>query len=204
MYSMESLTSVCEKMRILETELNILKSQQRTPVNQNLGNNLVFLGVTENDFIPEEQAIRNIIRNMKSLPTKMYQNLSFQNVYRIGAYSESKGRPRPILAIFASYKDREAIRKASSDLKHTNVSIREHFSSEILKRRRALIPLLREARLKNRYSVLRGDILQIDSEVWQVDEQGHPVLHHRMGIALKSSKTYFVIPMSHRAYYTQT
>ena len=92
---MESLTSVCEKMRILETELNILKSQQRTPVNQNLSNNLVFLGVTENDFIPEEQAIRNIIRNMKSLPTKMYQNLSFQNVYRIDPNNNFLSRTLP-------------------------------------------------------------------------------------------------------------
>ena len=173
--NIETFTSTLERVNQLELELSTLKDQLKTHDEySNCENTLLFLGIEENAYFTAEEAVRNIMKTMIFLPTQMPYTVSFKSVIRIGSCNKQRNRPRPISVTFASFRDREVVRKASPCLRNTDYAIREQFPIEVLNRRRLLTPLLRDARKKNRYAVLYRDVLRIDNEEWRIDAHGRP------------------------------
>ena len=65
-------------------------------------------------------------------------------MHRIGKYV--RGKPRPILARFLRYQDRETVLSAGFELKGTEYMILQDFPQEIIERRRKQMPKLKEAK----------------------------------------------------------
>ena len=82
-----------------------------------------------------EEALRNFIAN--DLPTQvsiMASGIRFDRVHRLGARKRGMRNPRPIVAKFERYSDRELIRKAGMDLNsnpNSKFKVREQFPREI-------------------------------------------------------------------------
>ena len=70
------------------------------------------------------------------------RNMVFQRVHRIG--KSVRGKPRPILARFLLYRDRETVLRAGFELKDTEYMILQDFPQEIIERRRKQMPKLKE------------------------------------------------------------
>ncbi|MEW8545900.1 MAG: hypothetical protein AB2693_20450, partial [Candidatus Thiodiazotropha sp.] len=92
----------------------------------------------------------------------------FDRVHRLGKPKRNRDiNPRPIVARFERYRDRELIRTASKDLniKQNGYSIREQFPPEMEDKRRQLYPVMRkyQENPNNRVALVR-DRLYINGE----------------------------------------
>ena len=144
--------------------------------------NLLFFGIPEpeqprslneargrNQHEPEnvEISLRNFIADELSLdPTSMVEDIKFDRVHRLGPFRSdrnSRSNPRPIIAKFERFSDREIIRKAGIELNSSRVSkfrIREQFPKEIEERRKMLYPAMYrlKANPNNRVSLVRDKL----------------------------------------------
>ena len=96
---------------------------------------------------------------------KINRDIKFERVHRVGRKNANRDsrRPRPIVAKFSTYKDRELVRKqAPKTLKGSNFWVQEQFPPEIEQRRKALYPVMKEERKKNNKVNLVKDRLFIN------------------------------------------
>lgn len=69
------------------------------------------------------------------------------SINRVGRYSRDSGKPRTIVAKFASFKEREAIfSKAKHARNSSSIIIYQDFSTRVTKKRQELLPELQQAR----------------------------------------------------------
>lgn len=73
-------------------------------------------------------------------------NIEIQRVHRIG--KSVGGKPKPILARFLRFQDREKVLRAGFNLKETEFMVLQDFPQEIIERRRKQMPKLKEAKQK--------------------------------------------------------
>ena len=112
--------------------------------------NLKFFGIPENEASASEgkDAVGTIDVLCEFLNVLGFgdpkRNMEFQPVHWIG--KSVRGKPRPILARFLRYQDRETVLRAGFGLKDTECMILQDFSQEIIERRRKQMPKLKEAK----------------------------------------------------------
>lgn len=104
-------------------------------------NNLIFFGIDDKEEYGEKEGIlREFIGSEITLPeSKNVEHFTFTKVHRIGRKKTDqeqrdprvKVRPRPIVAQFDKFEDREAVRNAASTITNTKFGVREDFPIEI-------------------------------------------------------------------------
>ena len=126
---------------------NFLELKTRT-----MQNNLIFFGIHEiKKDGKTEDLLRDVIENELTLPDgKVAGDLSFNVVHRLGRRKAHNRlmeapRPRPIVAQFEKFRDREMVRNAATTIEDSRISIREQFPPEIEERRKKLYPVMRKA-----------------------------------------------------------
>ena len=124
--------------------------------------NLRFYGISE------EKEVGNTCGVLKDfLENQLQVNASiieFQRVHRVGKINEDE-RPRPIIARFLRYGDRDCIFSKAKDLKGTGFGVSADFPKEIVKRRKLLKEKMKDARKAGRrafFSHTEPDKLYID------------------------------------------
>ena len=97
-------------------DINYVKSQS-------MRNNLVFGNIPE--WKPEtweesESALRSFLHDKLKLANDLVSAtcIQFERVHRMGEYSRNNRYPRKLIAKFASYKDKEDVRRQSGNLKY--------------------------------------------------------------------------------------
>lgn len=98
------------------------------------------------------------------------QNLKFDRVHRLGPRRTNRQNPRPIIAKFERYSDREKVRKAGIDLNsnpRSKYKVREQFPKEIEDRRKLLYPVMYrlKANSENRVNLVR-DKLYVNGQLY--------------------------------------
>jgi hypothetical protein len=99
----------------------------------------------------------------------------FHRVHRFGR--TGTGKPRPIVAKFVLYKDKELVQKSSKKLKGTHYGISDMYPREINERRKDLYPHYKRAREQGMKAVMTGDKLYINNKRFE------PFEHNRMETA---------------------
>ncbi len=131
--------------------------------------NLLFTGLPETQNENPERTVRDLIRDKLGIN----ETVHFERVHRVGRQNNERGnKPRPIVAKFASYKQREFVRSRANRLKGTRIGINEQFSREVNNKRRVLYPELKKARQQNKYARLQYDYLIVEDEKFKVDDSG--------------------------------
>ena len=101
----------------------------------------------------EEQLRQFITSELRLEPPESVSNIKFDHVHRLGPIRTDRNvkvNPRPIIAKFERFSDRELVRKAGMEINSNLASkfkIREQFPKEIEDRRKMLYPAM--YRLKN-------------------------------------------------------
>ena len=104
--------------------------------------NLLFVGIEES-FVEKENT-EYVLREFLSTNMNITYDIPFDRVHRLGRYDPTKHYPRPIIAKFERFRDRERVRLAAPrTLEGTNYGVREHFPAEIENKRRELYPVMR-------------------------------------------------------------
>ena len=126
-----------------QQDINALREKTVDLEDRGRRNNLVFFGI--------EEALANETENCEGLVlTKVLVGSGvinereingeiFDRAHRLGPKKDGQGRPRPIIARFTHYKDKEAILRQSYKLKNTRYGIAEDFSKPTLQIRNELI-----------------------------------------------------------------
>ena len=147
-----------EGLTPLRKENERLKSSVLDLQCQTMGENLVCTGIVENKDENLENTIKNFIKDM----LKIEREIKLGKFYRLG--KEAEGKILPIVASFSKMRDRQDVRYAAPrHLIGKPFGVNEHFPSEVIKIRRELIPIHKEARKQKIKSVLKRDKLFIEN-----------------------------------------
>ncbi|KAL3978910.1 hypothetical protein ACER0C_017460 [Sarotherodon galilaeus] len=92
-------------------------------------------------------------------------NIVFDRVHRLGPIRAAAGRPRPIVAKFGHFKQKEHVKSRGRELKGTDFSVNDQFPKEILERRRVLFPIRRGFIQKGSRAVIAVDRLYVDGQL---------------------------------------
>ena len=110
--------------------------------------NLIFTGIDEETELCDvknencERKIHDFVRRLG-----LQNEISFDRVHRIGKYNPEQSYPRPIVAKFHNFKDREKVRQAAPTfLKGTKYGVREQFPTEMENTRKLLYPVMKKAK----------------------------------------------------------
>ena len=87
--------------------------------------------------------------------------MKFERVHRT-SNERTPGKPRSIVAKFAFFKDREAVRRQWKHLSGTGFNVFEQFPPEVVAKRRKLLPKMREARDQGKRAWIAFDTLYVD------------------------------------------
>ena len=131
-----------DKSAKLEAKLTDLESRS-------MRDNLLFYGV------PEQGATENCENIIKAICAEKLElheahNMTFDRVHRVGNASGNK--PRPIVAKFHYFKQREIVRQASYDkagaLKGANIGIGIQWPQQVREARKTLYPIMQQEKSK--------------------------------------------------------
>ena len=152
-------------------EIEGVKDRLVAAEERSMRDNLLFFSIPEKEHENAESVLQDFIA--QKLPSlKTAKPIRFELVHRFGNHKKSNSSPRPIVAKFSSYKDREAVRHSAKDLKNTNFGLREQYPWEIVQKRRALQPKLQEARKQKLQASLHRDTLRVQDREYKVDKSG--------------------------------
>ena len=127
--------------------------------------NLRFYGIHEEE--EQEDSLSVLKSFLESKLEVDSRDIEFQRVHRVGKVNDG-GRPRPIIARFLRYSDREFIFSKARDLKETGYGISADLPREIVRRRKELGKKLSDARKDGKrafFSRVEPDKLYVDGEL---------------------------------------
>lgn len=106
------------------------------------------------------------------LPKETVNNITFHLVHRLGSNNNKNAdtkRPRPIIAKFEHYKQKELVKSKDKELRGTTFGLNDQFPREIQDRRRILVPFMKQFRQNGRKAVLTVDRLYVDGQLYRND-----------------------------------
>ncbi len=93
-----------ENKKIKETVIDLQARSMR--------DNLVFSGIPESAEEDPEATVKNFIKTYLKLPEDTVENICFERVHRMGAKKPGAPRPRPIVAKFGYFKQKEQVEES--------------------------------------------------------------------------------------------
>ncbi|KAL4008902.1 hypothetical protein ACER0C_002754 [Sarotherodon galilaeus] len=142
-----------ENKKIKETVIDLQACSMR--------DNLVFSGIPEAAGEDAETTVKSFIKTHLKLP----EDTVFDRVHRLGPIRAAAGRPRPIVAKFGHFKQKEQVKSRGRELKGTDFSMNDQFPKEILERRRVLFPIRRGFIQKGSRAVIAVDRPYVDGQL---------------------------------------
>lgn len=144
-----------------------LKEQVLDLQTRSMRDNLIIFELEEHDKEDTEKKVLQFFEDMLHIEHAS-NNIKIERAHRLGPRSQKK--KRPVVVKFSSFKDRECIRKHSNQLRGTKYSIAEQFPREILDRRKALLPHLKNAKAKGHRVSMVVDKLFIDGKLFSLPD----------------------------------
>ncbi len=139
----DSVKSLTENMTHLSEENKKIKETVIDLQARSMRDNLVFSGIPESAEEDPEATVKNFIKTYLKLPEDTVENICFERVHRMGAKKPGAPRPRPIVAKFGYFKQKEQVKSRGRELKGTDFGVNDQFPKEILERRKILFPIRR-------------------------------------------------------------
>ncbi|XP_061762391.1 aldo-keto reductase family 1 member A1-A isoform X2 [Nerophis ophidion] len=105
----ESVKSLTNGVVNLTRENRCMKETMLDLQAKSTRDNLVFAGIPEKTEEDPEGTIKSFMEHQLKLPTDTINNITFHRVHRLGAKKPENKRPRPIVAKFDHYKQKEQV-----------------------------------------------------------------------------------------------
>lgn len=135
-------------------------------------NNLNFFNIREekeDSFAKTEAILRKFLT--KELKAEDAEEISIERAHRIGK-PRVDGKPRPIIAKFSFFKDKDYVLSLGSNLAGTKFGVAPDFPKEVVDIRKSLVPHLKAAKKSGRQAKLVYDKLYIDGQLFKQSTQG--------------------------------
>lgn len=155
---------------ILNAKNESMKKSLLDVQSRSMRENLLFFGIPE---VSKENCI-DLVKDfcVKELKIDTGVNkLQIDRAHRIGnKFTSGSGKPRPIVAKFHSFQEKENIRQQSFMLKNTRYGISEQYPKEIADKRRRLMPVMKRERENGNTVKLVVDRLYINGREYRGPE----------------------------------
>jgi hypothetical protein len=152
----------------IKAELDDLKTKDLYLEVYSRRENIIFRNIPETPWENTEEKLREFLRD--DLDYSNYDTVEFQRVHR----NPSKTSPRPIIARLLRYKDCEEILRLGKNLKGSNFSMFPDLPTEIVRRRRELVPILKKAKANKipaSFSKAKPDKLFVRGKEWKPGQE---------------------------------
>ena len=114
---------------------------------RSMRDNLLFFNIPEEENEDTTKMIHKLLEEKLEIQDATH-SIKIDRSHRLGKqHHNQRGKPRPIVAKFNFFQDREMIRKNAKKLRGTKIGISEQFPEEIEETRRKLYPEMRKAKL---------------------------------------------------------
>lgn len=136
--------------------------------NRSMRDNIIIHGLPEEKeearggkeaYLKSEQIVRSFLVNSLKMKKPEADAIQFCRVHRLGQSKPGAKNSRPIVAKVTISSMKHAIMERGRELKGCDASITDQHPPEIMRRRRLLQPIMREARNNNRKTRLYSDKL---------------------------------------------
>ena len=119
------------------------------------------------------------MRDKLKIPEEDIEQIRFERVHRIPTKKNTSqgqnSKPRPIIAKFSFFQDKEYVWSFVRNLKNTNISIANDFPREIDEIQKTLYPILKKAKQRKQTAYFEVDKLIINRKSTEVKKQ--PISH---------------------------
>lgn len=155
-------TSVREELSKVKNEMESLTRRHIDLQSRSMRDNLIFTGIDE----VEEEDTEKQLTDFTVKELKIETDIEFHRVHRIGKIKGTK--PRPIVAKFAKYKQRELVRKSAPVILRGNrkYGINKQYPKEINDKRKELYPCYKTAKQNKQKASLIYDKFCIDGKLF--------------------------------------
>ena len=146
----------------LQAIVNVEKEHAIKLESHSRRNNLNLFGIpeeAEESFASTENILCNFMK--QKLKVEDVDEISIERAHRIGK-PLSDGKPRPIIAIFSFFKDKDYVLSQASNLVGTKFGVAPDFPKEIVDIRKSLVPHLKDAKKRGCVAKLVYDKLYIN------------------------------------------
>lgn len=156
----DRIKDVDRQMAHLRHENETLKEKSIQQQARSMRDNLIFRGI-QDTYDPEENTEETLVNFIKT-ELEIQDEINFHVVHRLKPKPDKS--PRGIVAKFERRKDKHRVLSAAIyKLKDKpNFGVHDQYPTEIIERRKQLIPFLKDARQKQHRAVLKEDKLFID------------------------------------------
>ena len=91
--------------------------------------------------------------------------ISFECVHQIGKCNSNSSKPRPLITKFTFHKDKGFVLAQAKNLHGTNFAVACDFPTEIVEKRKLLVPILKDAKKSDHDVNLVYDNLYINGQL---------------------------------------
>ena len=162
------LPAVSAQLTTISAENNALKETILDLQTRSMRDNLIFSGITESSTTEDpEKLVKDFMLKQLKLPPDTVNNITFHRVHRLGRNLHNTTRPRPIIAKFEHYKQKELVQKQGRQLKGTHFGLNDQFPQEINRRRKQLLPIRKQMMSQNKKAVLIVDKLYVEGQLFK-------------------------------------
>jgi hypothetical protein len=179
-FSQEQIDTLTKENHFLKDSVHSLTAQLTSVVTQNksmkesildlqsrsMRDNLVFTGIPEQTPDDPEKSVKDFMIKQLKLPSETVQDITFHRVHRIRSQN-SNNRPRPIIAKFEHYKQKELVQRQGRQLKGTNYGLNNQYPKDILERRKHLFPIRKQMMNEGKKAIITVDKLYINGQLYR-------------------------------------
>ena len=157
------LGQVQDRVVDLERQREELRSDLVYMQAESMRNNFMFSNISDELVEGQddcEKKVRQFLVSKMKLAQDMVADMKFERVHRMG--QKQNGRIRNIVAKFHEFKDKELVRRNGRALQGTHYSVYEQFPSDIVVKRKRLLPKMKAARDQGKKAWIAYDTLYVD------------------------------------------
>ena len=161
-----------EEFQSLEKEVLLLKRRNIKLEAYTRRESIKIFNMKEDEAahdVSTESLVRDMLRDKMKIPEEDVESIRFERVHRIVTRKPSS-KPRPIIAKFSFYQDKEFVWSFVKNLKGTAIGIANDFPKEIDEIHQKLYPVLKKAKQNKQSAYFKVDKLIINGQVYRGKE----------------------------------
>ena len=172
-YMGASMDKTAEEFQSLEKEVLLLKCRNIRLEAYTKRESIKIFNMKKDEAahdVSTESLVRDMLRDKMKIPEEDVESIRFERVHRIVTRKPSS-KPRPIIAKFSFYQDKEFVWSFVKNIKGTAIGIANDFPEEIDEIHQKLYPILKEAKQENQSAYSKVDTeLIINGQVYRGKE----------------------------------
>lgn len=163
----DQLTSVTTQLSTITAENKTMKETILDLQARSMRDNLVFSGIPEHTADDPEKTVKDFMKLQLKLPADTVNNITFHRVHRLGQKNTTNNRPRPIVAKFEHFKQKELVKHQGKQLKGTDYGLNDQYPKDIMDRRKKLFPIRKQMISEGKKAVISVDKLYINGQLYR-------------------------------------